>query len=131
MAVIAKKEADIGLSRRNGDVTRLFLVFIAWKTLLILLATCSPGPGYDTSGLIALTEEDHARSSIQPSSLIDRLALSHLRWDALYFVKAAQRGYLYEQEWAFSRVYSFILQTVKNCRSLCKILIPDHVLSCM
>jgi hypothetical protein len=100
----------------QGQARRLIPLFMAWKALLILLAVLCPGPGYDTSGLILLSHGESHRDQFQSSSFLDRLALSHVRWDALYFVKAAQRGYVYEQEWAFSRAYSLILGIAKDCR---------------
>lgn len=116
MPVIQRMTTDQGLPHRQHDIKRLAVVFVAWKTLLVLLAIFTPGPGYDTSGFVALTRHDPGRVENHSPSLSDRLALSHLRWDALYFVKAAQRGYLYEQEWAFSRAHSLTVQTVTDCR---------------
>lgn len=98
----------------GSQCRRLIPIFVAWKFVLLVLAAFSPGPGYDTSGLILLGDSEHRLGQIQSPSLVDRLALSHLRWDALYFVKAAQRGYLYEQEWAFSKAYSLILDTITD-----------------
>jgi hypothetical protein len=116
MPMTQQIKTEVGLPHRQRDFNRLIAVFLAWKSLLILLAVLTPGPGYDTSGFIVLAENEQSRSQIHPPSISDRLALSHLRWDALYFVKAAQRGYLYEQEWAFSRAHSWTLGTVKDCR---------------
>ncbi|KUJ21880.1 mannosyltransferase [Mollisia scopiformis] len=84
---------------RNLDhpIRKLVALFLCWKTLLLLVALCSPGPGYDTSG--SLTEASHGKEQL-PVAL--RHTISKLiRWDALYFVKAAERGYSFEQEWAF------------------------------
>jgi phosphatidylinositol glycan class V len=102
----------------HGHLARqLIPIFIAWKTTLLLLATISPGPGYDTSSLILLNSSTDRHVELQSSSLVDRLTLSTFRWDALYFVKSAQRGYVHEQEWAFSWAYSHILNSVAKCRS--------------
>lgn len=102
------------LMGRNPTVF-LLLVFVLWKALLISLAVLSPGLGYDTSAGIILGQTVHQNSQLQPQSLPDRIALTHLRWDAFYFAGAAQRGYVYEQEWAFSRTYSFLMAAVKDC----------------
>jgi len=74
--------------------------FIAWKILLLLIAACSPGPGYDTSTSLALSgSRPHAEAELPP--LLHGLVSKLMRWDAIYFVKVANRGYLFEQEWAF------------------------------
>lgn len=70
------------------------------------MALCSPGPGYDTSS--SLIEASLGKEL--PVFL--RLLINKLkRWDAIYFVKTAERGYLFEQEWAFgwgfTRVVAF------------------------
>lgn len=79
-------------------VRTLTLWFWSWKLLLLLIVLVSPGPGYDTSTSILAPI-----SRLQlPSSL-----LKFVRWDSIYFVNIAQRGYLYEQEWAFG--YGYVL----------------------
>lgn len=84
----------------NSPYYTLCKAFLAWKSLLLVVAVTSPGPGYDTSSSLFLADSPAKQASVPP------LALAHLigkltRWDAIYFVKAANRGYLYEQEWAF------------------------------
>jgi len=103
---------------------RLLLIFLAWKTVLLLLAAFCPGPGYDTSGLILFNASTHRHVEFLSSSRLDRLTLNLFRWDALYFVKAAQRGYVHEQEWAFSWAYSHILNTVGQCKKTTSIVFP-------
>lgn len=68
------------------------IAFVAWKAGLVAIAVGSQvGPTYDTSsGLL-----------IDPDQNTGRLLTRLTSWDAIYFVKAAQRGYLFEQEWAF------------------------------
>jgi phosphatidylinositol glycan class V len=94
---------------------QLILVFSIWKVGLLLLAALTPGPGYDTSGLILFINDGNRHVQYQSLSVIERLTLKLFRWDALYFVKATQRGYEYEQEWAFSATYSSILRVISNC----------------
>lgn len=98
--------------RRNQSLARrLIPIFLAWKTVLLLVATFSPGPGYDTSALILLNSSTNRHAELQSPSLVDRITLNTFRWDAFYFVKSAQRGHVYEQEWAFSWAYSYVLNT--------------------
>jgi GPI mannosyltransferase 2 len=96
----------------SNPTQALLCIFAIWKTLLLLVVTLSPGPDYDTSTLLLLHGEDgYDRSSPSPeingghpgwpprgaSRGLEKL----VRWDAIYFVKIGERGYLYEQEWAF------------------------------
>lgn len=74
------------------------MAFWAWKGVLLAIAAGSQvGPSYDTSSSLLTPYPDHQRGSFLGQSLATRLT----SWDAIYFVKAAQRGYLFEQEWAF------------------------------
>lgn len=70
--------------------------FVAWKTLLLLIAWSAPGDGYDTSTTLL--------------SYGNKL----VRWDAIYFVQMAQRGHKFEQEWAFGMGISTILSTISR-----------------
>ena len=90
-------------------------VFLAWKLVLLFLAAASPGPGYDTSSLIVLArhvEPGQRQAFFDALGVVDRLALRLFRWDALYFVGVADRGFAHEQEWAFSGVYAQLLSFV-------------------
>ncbi|KAF2188463.1 glycosyltransferase family 76 protein [Zopfia rhizophila CBS 207.26] len=96
----------------QSPAARLVVLFVAWKTLLTVLAAFCPGPGYDTSALILSHPGPHRHVEFQSWLRIDRLTISLFRWDSLYFVKAAQRSYVHEQEWAFSWVYSGMVRTL-------------------
>ena len=95
-------------------VRRLTIYFIGWKLLLLLIIAASPGPGYDTSttllgpewtstkesGIGSLDYAHHgSRESI--SAVLSLVRRNLVRWDSIYFLSTAQRGYLFEQEWAF------------------------------
>ncbi|EKG13131.1 GPI mannosyltransferase 2-like protein [Macrophomina phaseolina MS6] len=99
--------------------TSLVIVFAAWKTLLLLIAFASPGPGYDTSTTLLLGRDAAASALVSASvpwtaTLGERLASKLTRWDAIYFTVAAERGYQHEQDWAFSWAFNrFIAQVAK------------------
>lgn len=90
----------------QAQLTSLACLFLVWKTLIALVILASPGPGYDTSTSILqdIAEEPYPAWLSQVPRQIPRLTpyrLRYVRWDAIYFVSLIQRGYLYEQEWAF------------------------------
>lgn len=80
---------------QRRPVRSLIPAFAAWKALLLLIALCSPGPGYDTSTILALEGDS------QLPRPLAYVAGKLVRWDAIYFVEVAARGYRYEQEWAW------------------------------
>ena len=97
-----RSEVPAGRSQTPGgprwhSLARLTLVFCTWKACLLLTAMTSPGPGYDTSTtLMSLNIREDRNHAI-----LSKLVQSHVRWDSIYFTTMAQRGHLYEQEWAF------------------------------
>ncbi|KAG0136017.1 hypothetical protein HOY82DRAFT_119357 [Tuber indicum] len=70
--------------------------FLSWKLLLLAITFLTPAP-YDTSTSLVLPA---------PKTLLQTLLQKLTRWDAIYFVKAAQRDYVNEQEWVFG--YGFV-----------------------
>ena len=87
---------------------------LLWKTLLLLIAVTSPGPGYDTSTTLDLIPS-HNRSLSTAQMGLSRLAHNLLRWDAVYFHEIARRHYLYEQEWAFGLGFTAFLRLCTKC----------------
>ena len=83
---------------QDSPIRSLAALFVAWKTLLLLLAVCSPGLGYDTSTSLFYTE---SKQAIQLPLVLRYLVGKLTRWDGIYFVQSSRRGYLFEQEWAF------------------------------
>lgn len=100
-----------------SDRRQLVVVFCAWKALLFLLTAFCPGPGYDTSGFILTDASTSRYTNLKSTSRFEHLILNLFRWDALYFVKAAERGLVFEQEWAFSPVFSKLLGVTGRCES--------------
>ncbi|KAI1118189.1 GPI mannosyltransferase 2 [Nemania sp. NC0429] len=75
----------------------LTYIFLAWKAFLLAIALGSGvSPAYDTSSTLLSTH----RATFYESAF--DLATRLTRWDAIYFIRASQRGYLFEQEWAFA-----------------------------
>lgn len=95
----------------------LAITFVAWKAFLLAIAAGSlVGPTYDTSSSLltaSATGDGHAGPV---ADLVTRLS----SWDAIYFVKAAERGYIFEQEWAFGSALplciSFLVRGESNLR---------------
>ncbi len=75
-----------------GPLTALCLCSSSFSIALLLLVYFVPLVPYDVSTSLVLPA---------PSSWLDRLAERTLRWDAVFFAQQAERGYLYEHEWAF------------------------------
>ncbi|THC90835.1 hypothetical protein EYZ11_009704 [Aspergillus tanneri] len=87
-----------GLLSPDRPVRSLSIAFWLWKALLFLVVIGAPGPGYDTS-----------TSLLTPGLSGLSAPLKFVRWDSIYFVHIAEKGYVFEQEWAFSYGYAKIL----------------------
>lgn len=87
----------------------LAIVFIFWKTVLVLVVLSSPGPGYDTSTALLDLEDTTTRdcSVLCPTATsLEPAILKFVRWDAIYFTHIVRRGHVFEQEWAFGLGFS-------------------------
>lgn len=104
----------------NSSIGQLTLYFIAWKALLLIVASASPGRGYDTSTQILL---DHDARSPQSWSgrVLQHCLLRLTRWDGIYFASNSERGHVNEQDWAFSwalaRVTSSVAEGAYSCKA--------------
>jgi GPI mannosyltransferase 2 len=100
----------------HHPIQAILLCFVGWKSLLLLIAACSPGPGYDTSTSLSLSSHVEEVTLANPLHyMIGKLT----RWDAIYFVRIANRGYLFEQEWAFGWGFTRLIAsctTGKQCQ---------------
>jgi len=94
----------------SAALFRLVGLFLLWKLLLLVLAANSPGPGYDTSTTLLLPAlaPDEPLASRLSAHVLSRL----VRWDAIYFVRIANRHQLYEQEWAFGWTFTRLISHV-------------------
>lgn len=105
--VAATKSSSI-LDHRQHPYRSLAVVFGLWKAFLLAIAAVATlaGPAYDTSGdlleaaaklNVTAPYASTAGHAIPSGGIVSRLT----SWDAIYYVQAARRGHLYEQEWAF------------------------------
>jgi len=99
----------------DSPIRALLTVFLIWKSVLLLIATCSPGPGYDTSTALL----SHIAGANGPhlsflGSFGHHISEKLTRWDAIYYTTAARRDYLYEQEWAFGWGFTRIIQAIAS-----------------
>ena len=82
----------------------LLLIFCSWKAVLMIVMLAAPGIGYDTSSSMLLVDLAENQGSLrrisQPPKTMPSI-LKLVRWDGIYFLRIVQRGYLFEQEWAF------------------------------
>ncbi|KAL2075837.1 hypothetical protein VTL71DRAFT_780 [Oculimacula yallundae] len=100
---------------QDDPIRSLITLFIGWKALLLLVAACSPGLGYDTSGGLLYGELGHDNQlPLALHYIVGKLT----RWDAIYFLKTSHRGYLFEQEWAFgwgfTRLVAFFVKVLRG-----------------
>lgn len=95
----------------SHPVRSLTIAFGLWKALIFLIVIGCPGPGYDTStGLLPyLTPGAADVISRDTKHAPIWTLLKFTRWDSIYFVHIAERGYVFEQEWAFGYGYTRIL----------------------
>ena len=84
-------------------------------------ALLSPGDGYDTSTSLLFNSSPWAMEETMhfsiPKKLASRLLQKFVRWDAIYFSSIAERGYLYEQEWAFAWGFTRSTSFLAHCQS--------------
>jgi phosphatidylinositol glycan class V len=102
----------------SRPVRSLSVAFWIWKAIIFVVIISSPGLGYDTSSsLLPLL----ANGSVEPVPDNENLALpvplKFVRWDSIYFVHIGQTGYVFEQEWAFSSTYGYLVNSLSSCMS--------------
>ncbi|CAK7202699.1 ER membrane glycoprotein subunit of the GPI transamidase complex-like protein [Sporothrix eucalyptigena] len=93
------------LDHRQHPYRSLAVVFGVWKAFLLGIAAIAAlaGPAYDTSGDLLDTAASTATANASAGHAIPSggIVSRFTSWDAIYYVQAARRGHLYEQEWAF------------------------------
>ncbi|PQE33905.1 GPI mannosyltransferase 2 protein [Rutstroemia sp. NJR-2017a WRK4] len=108
--------ATVAFQPLDAPLRTLSIAFICWKAVLLLIAACSPGPGYDTSTNLLLSSLEYQGINLPSTAryLISKL----VRWDGIYYVQLSERGYLYEQEWAFGWGFTRIIHFITIALSL-------------
>ncbi|KAL3479097.1 GPI mannosyltransferase 2 [Aspergillus californicus] len=91
----------------NRPVRSLSIVFWLWKALVLIIIISCPGLGYDTSSSLFPPQGNGSDVSLA-------IPLKFVRWDSIYFINIAQRGYVFEQEWAFSYTYGSIVNFLSS-----------------
>ncbi|CZT15454.1 related to GPI mannosyltransferase 2 [Ramularia collo-cygni] len=127
----SKKDESAAFRSSNTHVRKLITFFLAWKSVLLLVALASPGPGYDTSTQLFLQRSGSIRSPSSFTSSIEHLASKLTRWDAIYFVSSSSQGQIFEQEWAFSGVFAQLTAALTTVfpSNVCTSAIACHALS--
>ncbi|KAI7509976.1 hypothetical protein KC347_g4762 [Hortaea werneckii] len=110
----AAPRGKAGKRLEETSISRVIRIFWTWKGFLLLVALLAPGQGYDTSTQIAFDQDHTNGSSSWVSKVIEYAVLRLTRWDAIYFASSSWRGHLYEQEWAFSWVFSRLSSKAAN-----------------
>lgn len=106
------------LLRLDNPIRSLTVAFWLWKAVLYLVVAYCPGVGYDTSTSLI----SYAANPMVGSEPLSG-PLKFARWDAIYFLDIAEKGYIYEQEWAFGWGYTKLLSLFVSGTSL--LFIPD------
>lgn len=101
---LARKASDL-----QHPVRSLSVAFWLWKALLFIVVVACPGPGYDTSTTLLSTYARPIATTSSIASWSSALLQKFVRWDSLYFLHVSQKGYVFEQEWAFGYGYTKLL----------------------
>ena len=80
----------------DSPQTSLCILFVLYKSLLNIIAACSPSNGNDSSTLLAGYPDGGPISKL-------------VKWDGIWFTNLAQRGYKFEQDYAFGYGYTNLI----------------------
>ena len=94
--------------------TSLAICWLVWKLILLCIAYLGPGYGYDTSTTLLHLDET---LSVGDKSFQESWLRNLVRWDSIYFIEIARRGYAFEQEWAFGWGFTKVIAYISRCQS--------------
>ncbi|KAL4908206.1 hypothetical protein BDW74DRAFT_98309 [Aspergillus multicolor] len=100
----------------SQPVKALSVAYWLWKAILFVSIISCPGLGYDTSSsLLPLLGNGSVEALSSPSKHVSLpIPLKFARWDSIYFVHIGQTGYVFEQEWAFSYAYGYLVKSLSS-----------------
>lgn len=87
-------------------LTKITQLFVLYKSILLSIVLIVPRE-YDTSSKLILI--GCAPDASIGWKLLARIIEKLVIWDNVFFVSAAERGIIYEQEWAFGRLWSMLI----------------------
>ncbi|KAK3676003.1 ER membrane glycoprotein subunit of the GPI transamidase complex-like protein [Recurvomyces mirabilis] len=91
---------------------RVLELYCQLKFTLFAIAIACPGfDGYDTSTAI-LFDQHRGGFNSSFAYVVEHMVRKLTRWDTIYFISSATRGYVYEQERAFSSFMSSLTSFV-------------------
>ena len=98
----------------------LVLLFLLTRLIYLTIALLTPSPAYDSSTNLILPppQDTSGISTCWNLTLLTKLAERLTRWDAIYFVKISERGYIREQEWAFGWGWTRVMGVVGRGKKL-------------
>jgi hypothetical protein len=102
----------------SQPIKSLSIGFWVWKALLFVIIIGCPGLGYDSSSSLLPFQSNGSVdviASAEAGHTLLPIPLKFVRWDSIYFVHIARNGYVFEQEWAFSYVYSNLVDLLSSC----------------
>lgn len=86
----------------ENPLRSLLTLFVVYKALILFVATFTPGPGYDTSTHLYEDQISKEAKNCGAIAWVLKVVAKNLtRWDALFFTRVADKGYVVEQYWAF------------------------------
>ncbi|KAL4999689.1 GPI mannosyltransferase 2 [Aspergillus recurvatus] len=93
-------------------VKALSVAFWLWKAILFFIIISCPGLGYDTSSALLPLLGNGSVGAPSKKHVSLPIPLKFVRWDSIYFVHIGQVGYVFEQEWAFSSTYGYLVNSL-------------------
>ena len=110
---------DIWVRSRDRPKISLVILFTLWKLFLLCIALLSPGPGYDTSTKLLHPKPSLPGTIAESGWGLSARLRSLVRWDAIYYIEIARRGYSWEQEWAFGWGFTKFMALASKGESCC------------
>ncbi|KAL4808358.1 GPI mannosyltransferase 2 [Aspergillus unguis] len=98
-------------------VKSLSIAYWLWKAVVFVVVANCPGLGYDTSSSLLPFQGNGSVdviSAVQKNHASLAIPLKFVRWDSIYFAHISRIGYVFEQEWAFSYAYGYVVNFLSS-----------------